>query len=83
MKIFKQWFCEKHKFKHHFNIYGDGILHSGGKRSVWKCELCGKHVDSYKLKKQYHNDKIKRSDLSFKRNIFIALVDNLKFSYFR
>jgi hypothetical protein len=41
MKWIKRLFC-KHSFSFVRNIYGDEIIHSGWKRSVWKCDTCGK-----------------------------------------
>lgn len=39
--MFKGLFC-KHDYVFVRNIYGDEIIHSGFKRSIWKCSRCGK-----------------------------------------
>ena len=42
MNIIKQLFC-KHEYEFVRNIYGDEINHRDGKRSIWKCNKCGKY----------------------------------------
>ena len=42
MKLIKSLFC-KHDYKFVCNIYGDEINCLAGKRSLWKCEKCGKY----------------------------------------
>lgn len=32
----------KHNYIFMRNIYGDEIIHSGYKRSIWTCSACGK-----------------------------------------
>lgn len=49
ISILKRLFC-KHEFKFVRNIYGDEIIHSGWKRSVWRCGKCGR----YKLADKLH-----------------------------
>ena len=41
MNIFKRLFC-KHNYEFVRNIYGDEIRYTGWKRSIWKCNKCGK-----------------------------------------
>lgn len=48
--LIKQLFC-KHEYKYIRGIYGDEIILSGYKRSVWKCEKCGKFKGSKSLEK--------------------------------
>ena len=47
--MIKQLFC-KHEYKFVRNIYGDEIIASGWKRSMWRCEKCGK----FKGKEELH-----------------------------
>lgn len=39
----KRWQCirEGHNYRFTRNIYGDEIIWSGGKRSIWRCRHCG------------------------------------------
>jgi hypothetical protein len=39
--MFKKWFC-KHDYELVMNFYGDTIIHMAFKRSMWKCDKCGK-----------------------------------------
>lgn len=39
--MFKRLFCT-HNFKLERTIYGDEIIGSGWKRSIWKCDKCEK-----------------------------------------
>ncbi len=32
-----------HRYEWFRNIYGDEIIYSGYKRSVWRCRFCGKY----------------------------------------
>lgn len=48
--MFKRLFC-KHEYRYIRGIYGDEIILSGYKRSVWKCEKCGKFKGSESLDK--------------------------------
>ncbi len=41
-------FC-RHDYSWLRNIYGDEIIYTGFKRSVWKCSKCGK----YKYRHEY------------------------------
>lgn len=41
MNFFKRLFC-RHHFAHVRNLYGDQIVAWGYKRSVWRCDKCGK-----------------------------------------
>jgi len=41
MNWLKRLFC-KHQFAWVRNLYGDQIIEWGYKRSVWKCDHCGK-----------------------------------------
>lgn len=38
--VWKRMFC-KHDYKFSHNIFGDEINHVDGKRSWWKCSICG------------------------------------------
>lgn len=40
-RFFKQLFCP-HVFIFDRNIYGDEIIYSGWKRSIWQCKFCEK-----------------------------------------
>lgn len=50
MKLFKRLFCKHAKQTFVRNIFGDEIIAYGWKRSVWKCEGCGKYVYHDSLK---------------------------------
>jgi len=41
MNFLRRLFC-RHEYKHHRNIYGDEIMQWGWKRSLWRCEKCGR-----------------------------------------
>jgi len=41
MNWFKKLYCE-HEYEFVRNIHGEEINHMGGKRSIWKCNKCGK-----------------------------------------
>lgn len=45
LKLLKTWirslFCT-HRYEWFRNIYGDEIIYSGYKRSLWRCRLCGR-----------------------------------------
>ena len=43
MRFLKRLFC-KHDLSFVRNIYGDEIRNYGWKRSIWKCNKCGKRV---------------------------------------
>lgn len=45
MNFIKRLFC-RHQWKYKYGIYGDNIIHSGGKRSVWECVECEKRVSA-------------------------------------
>lgn len=40
-QLFRQLRCQHTSQTHVRNIHGDEINHSGGMRSVWKCDACG------------------------------------------
>lgn len=42
MKAIKHLFC-RHEYIFVRNIYGDEIILTGYKRSIWKCTKCGKY----------------------------------------
>jgi len=42
MTIFKQLCCTHNKKEFVRNIYGDEIIECEWKRSIWRCEKCGK-----------------------------------------
>lgn len=48
-KHFKQFTCKHNNKTFIRNIYGDEITWSGGRRSVWGCDDCGRYIWSYKL----------------------------------
>jgi hypothetical protein len=53
MKLFiKRLFC-RHEFIFGRNIYGDEIINWGYKRSLWRCNLCGK----IEARDELHEDK--------------------------
>lgn len=52
MKFLKRLFC-RHRLRFVRNIYGDEIISRGYKRSLWKCDECGKIV----AKDDLHYDK--------------------------
>jgi Zn-finger protein len=41
MAFLKRWFCQ-HSYVFVRNIYGDEIIEKGWKRSIWRCQNCGK-----------------------------------------
>jgi hypothetical protein len=41
IKFLKSLFC-RHEFTFWRNVYGDEIIMLGWKRSVWRCEKCGR-----------------------------------------
>lgn len=49
----KQLFC-KHEYDFLMNIYGDAIIHSGWKRSIWRCAKCNKLHYHNRLNYDYH-----------------------------
>lgn len=60
--MIKRLFC-KHDYGFVRNIYGDEIIQSGFKRSIWKCRNCGKakyseHLYSSDLEVEKVQDKL-------------------------
>lgn len=49
-RTFYQWRCAHVRRSWFRNIWGDEIFHSGGQRSVWKCDDCGKYLYESALK---------------------------------
>lgn len=50
MRFLKRLFC-KHAYFFVRNIYGDEIIERGWKRSIWRCQQCGKnHLDDVLVK---------------------------------
>jgi len=49
----KRFFC-KHDLTFVRNIYGDEIIMSGYKRSIWKCAKCGALVFKEDLQRDAH-----------------------------
>lgn len=60
MNVFKYLFC-RHNYKYLRNIYGDEIIWSGFKRSIYVCAKCGKW----------------RLENTVLRNYWIAVVDEM------
>ena len=58
MRFLKRLFC-KHDLSFVRNIYGDEIRNYDWKRSIWKCNKCGKRV----LKDAIHELSISGSSL--------------------
>lgn len=48
MRILKSLFCT-HDYEFVRNIYGDEIIASGWKRSMWCCKKCGKFIGKEEL----------------------------------
>lgn len=51
LKFFQRLFCQ-HQWAFFRNVYGDEIIMMGYKRSVWKCDKCGK----FERHDQLHNE---------------------------
>lgn len=52
MRFLKRLFC-RHQYVFKRNIYGDEIIAWGWKRSVWKCEQCGRLQGRNELNKDH------------------------------
>lgn len=50
-KAWRRLICRHEATRFFRNIYGDEIIHSGGMRSVWRCEGCGAFRYSQQLHK--------------------------------
>lgn len=51
MKWFRNLFC-RHEWRFIRNVYGDEIIYSGYKRSIWRCYKCQKHTYKDELHKE-------------------------------
>jgi hypothetical protein len=58
LKFFFGRLCCEHDYWFITNIYGDMINHVGGKRSLWRCSVCGKEEYRSGLHDQNVPDKL-------------------------
>jgi len=55
IKWFKCIFIRGHHWEFDSNVYGDQIMTTSGKRSIWRCHTCG----AYQLRKELHYEEAK------------------------
>ncbi|MEM7347115.1 MAG: hypothetical protein AAF485_22980 [Chloroflexota bacterium] len=70
-----QWLCNHEQQKFVKNLYGDLITWSGGKRSLFKCECCGKRI--YKEALHEENQSSTLDDTYFDRNQAVMAMARL------
>ena len=48
-RFWQRCFCRHQVMTFVRNLYGDEINHNGGKRSLWRCNVCGATIGHYLL----------------------------------
>lgn len=74
-RFLNRLFCYHSKLKFKENLYGEHIIWSGGKRSRWQCECCGKNIYKDTLYNKLESDSV--NDAYFDRNQAVLALAKL------